>query len=67
MKPERPMPQVGDLVRYRPLHNAARAMDLAVVVHVERNDIKLMWTKGRGKLSKFEWLSHGNLEIVGRA
>ena len=67
MKLARPRPQVGDLVRYRPLHYSSRSQDLAVVVHVERNDVRLLWVKGRGKLSKFEWLSRGNIEVVSRA
>jgi hypothetical protein len=62
-------PQIGDLVRYGPRHNVTpnHLLPLAVITHVEGNDFRLMWVKGRGKLSKFEWLSQGNIEVVARA
>jgi hypothetical protein len=60
-------PQVGDLVSYCRFHNTPHSSELGVITHAEGSNVRLLWVKGRGKLSKFEWLSCDNIKVVARA
>ena len=58
-------PQVGDLIKYHPLHGTCS--DLAIVMNVDYGDVRVLWAKERRNTSQFEWLPIGMVNVVSRA
>jgi len=58
-------PQIGDLIKYHPLHGTCS--NLAIVTNVDYRDVRVLWTQERRNTSQFEWLPIATVSVIARA